>query len=326
MPSGWVISSGLRSSRCFRPGNEVGDVLAHRARLVDAVDVLDLEQLHAVEVDDEVQAGDRVGVRARPVLAAVPDVRPADAPAAVGLRHEVRAVRPGVDQHAVEVGDPAVRERLDHARVAPQRLVALVELVDGHVRLAVGLVLPATRRDRRRARRAPCRPCRRRGSSTRSPPRGRSRRRGEVADRRLRGLAQLDRGEAPAVADVLVAAHDRGRRRGSRRPTAGRADAAAIRARPAPAGRSSVSRRTASARVAVAAQNHRRPACAVVVVLEREAVRAGHRHARRGRRPPGSRARRRAPARRRSRSGGRRARTSPAARSRSRIAGANRWP
>ena len=37
---------------------------------------------------------------------------------------------------------PRCGERLDHARVAAQRLVALVELVDGHVRLAVGLVLP----------------------------------------------------------------------------------------------------------------------------------------------------------------------------------------
>ena len=128
-------------------------------------DVLDLEQLHAVEVDDEVQPGDRVGVRARALLAAVPDVGPADAAAAVGLGHEVRAVGPGVDQHPVQVGDPAVGERLDHARVAAQRRVALVELVDGHVRLPVGLVLPRERRGRRRARRAPCRPGRRRGSS-----------------------------------------------------------------------------------------------------------------------------------------------------------------
>ena len=37
---------------------------------------------------------------------------------------------------------PRAGERLDDARVAAQRLVALVELVDGHVRLAVGLVLP----------------------------------------------------------------------------------------------------------------------------------------------------------------------------------------
>ena len=123
-------------------GHEVGDVLAHRRGPLDAVVVLDPEQLHAVEVDDEVQPGDRVGVRARALRAAVPDVGPADAAAAVGLRDEVRAVGPGVDQHPVEVGDAAAGERLDHARVAAQRLVALVELVDGHVRLAVGLVLP----------------------------------------------------------------------------------------------------------------------------------------------------------------------------------------
>ncbi len=123
-------------------GHQVRHVLAHRPRLVDAVRVLDLQQLHAVEIDDEVQAGDGVGVRARAGLAAVPDVGPADAPAAVRLRHEVRAVRPRVDQDAVHVGDAAGGERLDHARVAAQRLVALVELVDGHVRLAVGLVVP----------------------------------------------------------------------------------------------------------------------------------------------------------------------------------------
>ena len=86
-----------------------------------------------------------------PVLAAVPDVGPADAPAAVRLGHEVRAVGPGVDQDPVQVGDPAGGERLDHARVAAQRLVALVELVDGHVRLAAGLVLPGRSRGPRRA-------------------------------------------------------------------------------------------------------------------------------------------------------------------------------
>ena len=93
-------------------GHEARDVLAHRVRLVDAVRVLDLEQLHAVEVDDEVQPGDRVRVRAGAVLAAVPDVGPAEPAVVVGLRQQVRAVRPGVDQDAVGVGDPARRERL----------------------------------------------------------------------------------------------------------------------------------------------------------------------------------------------------------------------
>ena len=52
-----------------------------------------------------------------PSLLAVPDVRPADPAAAVRLRDQVRAVGPGVDQDAVQVRDPAVGQRLDHARV-----------------------------------------------------------------------------------------------------------------------------------------------------------------------------------------------------------------
>ncbi len=195
----------------LQAGHEVGDVLAHRARLVDAVDVLDLEQLHPVEVDDEVQSGDRVGVRARAVLAAVPDVGPADAAAAMRLGHEVRAVRPGVDQHAVEVGDPAVRERLDHARVLPQRGVALVELVDGHVRLPVGLVLPrfnAIGAERHAGLVDPAVVAVPAHDDGLAVDRVAGR---EPGDGRLRGLAQLDRGEAPALADALVAAQDRRR-------------------------------------------------------------------------------------------------------------------
>ena len=121
-------------------------------------------------------------------------------PAAVRLGDEVRAVGPGVDQHAVHVGDAAAGERLDHARVAPQRRVALVELVDGHVRLLAGLVLPARRRGPRRARRPPCRPGRRRGSSRSRPPRGRSASPAAKArTRRLGRLAQLDRARSASA-------------------------------------------------------------------------------------------------------------------------------
>ena len=207
-PSGWVISSGRTSSRSPQARHEVRHVLAHRVRLVDAVDVLDLQQLHPVEVDDEVQARDRVGVRAGALPAAAPDVGPADPPAAMLLGHEVRAVGPGVDQHQVHVGDPAPGERLDHARVPAQGRVALVELVDGHVRLAVGLVLPGddailAERDARLVDAAVV--------AVPADHDGLARDRGARLvrpDGLLGRLAQLDRGEAPALADAPVAAQD----------------------------------------------------------------------------------------------------------------------
>ncbi len=105
--------------------------------------ILDLEQLHAIEVDDQVQTRHRVGVRARTGVLAVPDVRPSQPASRVLLGEQVRAIRPGVDEHEIHVGDPAAAHRLDHARIAPQRRIALVVLVVGHVRLAVGLQPPA---------------------------------------------------------------------------------------------------------------------------------------------------------------------------------------
>ena len=184
--------------------HEARDVLAHRGRLVDAVRVLDLEQLHPVEVDDEVQARDRVRVRARAGLLAVPDVGPAHPAAAMLLRNQVRAVGPGVDQDPVHVRDPACGERLDHARVLAQRLVALDELVDGHVRLAVGDLVPALdgvagERDRRLVDT----PVVAVPADHDRVPVARA-----VADRLLGRLAQLDRGEPPAVGDALVAPQD----------------------------------------------------------------------------------------------------------------------
>src|SRR5439155_21854720 len=86
--------------------DERWQVLAHHlGRLDGRLDVLDLQQFHAVEVDDRVHPGDRVGVRVAGGAGAVPDVAPADAPPAVALGHERGAVRPDVDEHEVEVGD-----------------------------------------------------------------------------------------------------------------------------------------------------------------------------------------------------------------------------
>ena len=104
-------------------------------------------------------------------------------------------------------------------------LVALVALVDGHVRLLVGLVLPAEhavlgeRHDRLVDLAVVAVPA----DDDRLAVDRLARR--ELADRLLRRLAQLDRGEAPALADALVAAQDRRRLAESRRPRAGRADA-----------------------------------------------------------------------------------------------------
>jgi hypothetical protein len=132
--------------RAAQAGHEPREVLAHGVGLVDAVAVLDLEQLHPVEVDDEVQPADgvRVGARARGL--AVPDVGPPEPPLVIGLRQQMRAVGPGVDQDAIHVVDPSGGQRLDHARVAAQRLIALPELVDGHVRLLARPGLPAVDR------------------------------------------------------------------------------------------------------------------------------------------------------------------------------------
>jgi hypothetical protein len=85
---------------------------------------------------------DRVGVRVAVVARAVPDVAPPDPQAPVALGYERRAVGPDVDEHAVEVGDAAPGKGLRHARVGAQLLVALVPLVDRHVRVLSGQVPP----------------------------------------------------------------------------------------------------------------------------------------------------------------------------------------
>ena len=122
---------------------QVGQVLAHHLRVGAAlVVVLDLEQFHRVQVDDRVQAGEVVGVRVAELAAPEPQVAPADPPPRVALGHERRAVGPHVGQHPRQVGDAAPAERLDDGRMGANHLVALVPLVDGHVRLLPGQVLP----------------------------------------------------------------------------------------------------------------------------------------------------------------------------------------
>ena len=65
----------------------------------------------------------------------IPGVGPADAAAGVLLGDEEAAVAPDVEQHLVHVGDPALGQHLDQARLGAQRLVALVPLVGREVGL-----------------------------------------------------------------------------------------------------------------------------------------------------------------------------------------------
>ena len=64
-----------------------------------------------------------------------------DALAFFALDTEV-AGRPRLDQHGVEIGDAALGQRLDHARVGLGDLVAGVELIGGNARLNTRDMLP----------------------------------------------------------------------------------------------------------------------------------------------------------------------------------------
>ena len=118
--------------------NEPGNVLAHRQRRIDPVGVPELEQFHPVQVHQRVQAIDRVGVRVAAIGAPAPDVHPAHPALAMLLRHERVAVGPGVEEHQVQVGDPAVGQRGDHPAVPAQHRVRLMPLVQRRVRLHPG--------------------------------------------------------------------------------------------------------------------------------------------------------------------------------------------
>ena len=194
----------LAGRRAAQVGHEARDVLAHHpGRLLDRERVLDLQQLHRVQVDDAVQPVDRVRVRIGARGGAIPRVRPADPAARVLLRHEEAAVAPDVDQDEVMSVIPRAASASISARLAPQRLVALVPLVGRQVRLDAASSSQDTTASAP-ATRPRGRPRRRRGSSTPRSPRARRR-------RPLRRLLELDRREAPALADTVVAPQDRGR-------------------------------------------------------------------------------------------------------------------
>ncbi len=104
--------------------------------------VLELEQLHPVQVDDRMQAGDVVRIRIAVGAGTLPDVGPADAQPRIPRRHERGTVGPDIGEHAAHVGDAAPGQGLDHGGMTPEHLVALMPLVHGHVRLEAWQVLP----------------------------------------------------------------------------------------------------------------------------------------------------------------------------------------
>ena len=119
-------------------------------------------------------------------------------------------VRPGVDEHQVEIGEAALGEGRDDVGVLDQHLVRLVPLVEGHVGLLAGHGLPGEQgvvgqRDQGLV-----------GGPLVAAPAGDP---GLAADRVAGGerpddvlgrLPQLDRGEAPALVDAAVPAQDGG--------------------------------------------------------------------------------------------------------------------
>ena len=197
-----------------RRGDQPRQVLAHDVRgIAFVVTVLELEQRHRVQVDDGVQAGDVMGVRVGLLAAPVPDIAPAEPSAAVPLGYQRGAVGPHVGQHQGQVGDPAPGQRLDDRGVGAEHLVALVPLIDGHVRLLAGQVLPccdvvAGQRDGGAVglavRAVPADDDRLPAHRLASPRVGLHQGQGGLGR-----LLQLDRGEPPGGPDSAVAFQDR---------------------------------------------------------------------------------------------------------------------
>ena len=140
-PSGWVISSGLRSVRSGDPG-EARVVLAGHLGEAVVVVVLDVEHLEGVHVDDDLETGHRVRVRVAARRRPHPDVAPAEPAITPLLGHHLLAVGPHVEQDQRGVADPASGQRREHLGVLVQGVVDVVVLVDGEVRADAGHVGP----------------------------------------------------------------------------------------------------------------------------------------------------------------------------------------
>ena len=119
-----------------------GVAAAARRQGHDAV-VLDVHDLHAVEVEADDQALHRAGVS---VVVRIPLAHPGQRPeeAALGGRvlGAVVADRPGVDHDHVEVGDATPAHRLLPAGVLPDRLLGGQELFEHDRRLDTGHLAP----------------------------------------------------------------------------------------------------------------------------------------------------------------------------------------
>ena len=196
------LAAGFGADALWDPA---GHVLAHDIRRFRTAVVLDLEQLHRVEVDDTVQPADRVGVGVGPRFGPEPGVRPSEPSVPVLVRGDGVSIGPGVHEHQVEVGDPALLQGSDDIWVAPQHLVTFFELVDGEVRLYAGDVgegfdrVLGQRDDRlvggvaRRVRAGDDALARRPRASRRV-----------VRQSLFAGLEQLDRMEPPALGNAVV--------------------------------------------------------------------------------------------------------------------------
>ncbi|SLD39915.1 Uncharacterised protein [Mycobacteroides abscessus subsp. massiliense] len=117
-------------------------VLTHHRGPLDGERVLDIQQLHAVHIDDAMESidGSRVWVGA--VGGADPGVRPAQTSSPVLLGHDRVAVGPGVHEYQVHIGDAPPGQRGDHVGMPAQDRVGLFPLVNSEVGLDSGNVVP----------------------------------------------------------------------------------------------------------------------------------------------------------------------------------------